>query len=383
MFALSIQQRQIFAYWWPALFSGGAAWLAFTLIGETPLIRASGLALVVVGIALTVRRLGAAFSIIGGLALAFSPVFWSQTGGGESLGIATIVLALGVSTVIAILFIWYGERPYLGLGLAIIVFAAIFWSQIGTPRSLRLTSFTTAWLMYLLINMLRLSNPRPEDPPSELPDWRYQAGILVLTVIGIINDPLFTLFMPAVLLGFILSKIRLSWWHVVAIGGLTLLGIYGITQQYVDAYWWTFSADNAERLLIHVPYLLGDGWREAGRWLGLFELVIQQFTIFGVLLGIVGLARLSRWYPALGLVTMIAYAAYTLFGLLYFGNDRAILLLPMLIIQIIWMTYAVYTFGQWLQKTLSPSRKFIAWVAPAGFMLLPLLMLLRILNMSV
>lgn len=378
--ALSSHQRQSVHYLWPALLSGGIAWLLFLFIGQTPLIRATGLALVIVGVALTLRRLGAAFAITGGLALALSPAFWSQTGGGESTGIAAIVLALGIATTVAIIGAWLWHRPYLGLGLAIVVFAVIFWSQIGTPRSLRLTSFLTAWLMYLLINTLRQANPRPEDPPAVPPDWRHKLGLLLLLAVGIINDPLFTLFLPAVYIGLLLSNLRLTWWYTLLVVGLAVFGFYSISQQYVSGVWWNVSAENAERMRLQIPFLIADGWREGIRWVGLFGLVIQQFTIFGVLLGILGLARLARWYPVLGIATMTAYAAYSLFGLLYFGTDRAILLLPMLIIQVFWMTYAVYAFGQWIQKSLPAPRTMVGWLAPAAFTLLPLLMLLRILN---
>ena len=105
-------------------------------------------------------------------------------------------------------------------------------------------------------------------------------------------------------------------------------------------------------------------------------LIIGQFTAAGLALGVLGLARLSRWHPPVGVVTMIAYAAYALFGLVYFGEDSPVLLLPLLMIQLLWMTYAMYTFGQWLQKSLKPAR--VRWIAAATFTLLPLFMLLRI-----
>ena len=85
-------------------------------------------------------------------------------------------------------------------------------------------------------------------------------------------------------------------------------------------------------------------------------LIIGQFTAVGLALGVLGLARLARWYPPVGVVTMIAFATYAAFGLIYFGADSPVLLLPLLMIQLLWMTYAVYTFGQWLQKSVQPAR---------------------------
>ncbi|MCS7071807.1 MAG: hypothetical protein NZM00_09895, partial [Anaerolinea sp.] len=81
-------------YWLPPLLAGAAAWLAFLIIGGTPLLRASGLALVIVGMGFILRPMGAALTVVGALALAFTPSFWIQTGGAESL-VAAEVLGAG------------------------------------------------------------------------------------------------------------------------------------------------------------------------------------------------------------------------------------------------------------------------------------------------
>jgi hypothetical protein len=147
---------------------------------------------------------------------------------------------------------------------------------------------------------------------------------------------------------------------------------------YADSNWWNYPAAQAEMAGLRVPFIMADGWRETSRWLRLMELVVSQFTAAGLLLGVLGLARLARWYPPVGVVTMIAYAWFGAFGLVYFGGDAPVLLLPLLVIQVLWMTYAVYTFSQWLQKSTSPAFQSVRWLAPAAFTLLPLLMLLRI-----
>ncbi|HVU12103.1 MAG TPA: hypothetical protein VHD90_12535, partial [Phototrophicaceae bacterium] len=97
----------------------------------------------------------------------------------------------------------------------------------------------------------------------------------------------------------------------------------------------------------------------------------------GLALGVLGLARLSRWHPPVGVVTMIAFGMYAAFGLIYYGADSPVLLLPLLMIQLLWMTYAMYTFGQWLQRSVKPARV----IATAAFTLLPLFMLLHIVGM--
>jgi hypothetical protein len=47
-------------------------------------------------------------------------------------------------------------------------------------------------------------------------------------------------------------------------------------------------------------------------------------------------------------------------------------------IQMIWLAYAVFSLGQWLQRSFQTQQGAIQWVAPAVFTLLPLVLLLRV-----
>lgn len=360
MLTLTTQQTALVKYWLPALAAGFMAWLAFLLLGSTPLVRASGLALCIVGIALSLRRLGAVPSFAGALTLAFSPAFWSQTGGG-SAGPATIVIAVVLAVLAALLALVASRRPYLAVGLAVLVFVGLFWSQVGTPRSLRLTSLVTTWLLFIVVDMLLLSNPHPDDPPAKRPQRHHIWGMLLLIGIGIINDPLLGLLCPALMLALLLSYVRLPLWYWGLLLAVTGLGMYGIFATYVESGWIT-------------PHI----WRDAERWIDMVVLVVNQFSAVGVLLGVLGIARLARWYPPLGTTTMIAYAAYTLFGLVYTGPNREILLLPLLIVQVVWMTYAVFTIGQWAAKQETPTAYRMRRLIYLAYLLMPALLLFQI-----
>lgn len=98
---LDEEQTLLIKFWSPALMNGALVWILLLVLGQTPLIRASGLALVIVGVTLALRRMGSFLSIVGGLALALSPVFWSQTGGGQG-DPATIVIAVAAAGVTVI-----------------------------------------------------------------------------------------------------------------------------------------------------------------------------------------------------------------------------------------------------------------------------------------
>lgn len=379
MISLTPARREQACYWLPALLTGGIAWAAFMVLGHTPIIRASGLALVIVGMALALRSMGVALTIIGGLALAFSPSFWIQTGGAESLNLPEVIGGLAAAGVAAGIALRFSRQRWFSLAAAVVIFSALFLTLIGTPRSLRLTTLLTAWLLYLLVDGLLVSNPRPDSPATGKLGAQHTYGLLIVLAVGVINDPLFVLLAPAAALGLFLSRKVMPVWYWLALLAVSAFGIYGVINTYYSTFWWNYPAGQALALTYQIPFLIGGVWREPTRWIGLMDLIVRQFTVFGLALGVLGLARLSRWYPPIGVVTMVAYATYAAFGLIYFGGDASVLLLPLLMIQLLWMTYAVYTFGQWLQKSLKPAR--VQWLAAAAFTLLPLLMVLRIVGL--
>ncbi len=350
--------------WSPAVMAAGCAWLLLLTLGETPLARACGLALAIFGVTASMRPMGFVASTAGGLTLALCPVFWSQTGGGAAEP-ATIVIAAAVALFAMIASAMLLKRRELGIGLGIGVFLILFWSQIGTPQSLRLTGLVSAWLLYVLVDMIMLTNPRPGIKPAVAPKSWQTLGLLLLLAIGAVNDPLVVLFAPAILLALFLSYARLPAWYWLALTltvgiGLALLArTYIVTQTPVVDLW---------------------GWREATRWIELGQLIIEQFSVLGIALGVLGLARLARWYPPLGVVTMFAYAAFVVFGLVYLGRNREILLLPLMIIQVMWMTYAVNTFGQWVNKSLENDAGLWIHLVSALYFALPALLLLNIVN---
>lgn len=361
---LSTEQRQLLRKWFPAGFSAGIAWLLMLVVGETPIARASGLALAIFGVTAGMRQMGFVASIAGGLTLALCPVFWSQTGGGQSQP-STIVFAAGAAGFAMLAADRLFKRSDLGIASGVALFLVIFWSQVGTPQSLRLTGLVTAWLLYLLTDMILLTNPRPGIQPAQKPKSWHTTGILFLFAIGAINDPLVTLLAPALLLALFLSYARLSAHYWLGILAIIALGSYLLIRAYV--------------LPEPTPLDIW-GWREAARWIELGQLVISQFSIFGIVLGVMGLARLSRWYPPLGTVTMIAYAAYICFGLTYRGSHREVLIIPLFIIQVMWMTYAVNTIGQWVNKSLADETGRWIHIVSSLYFLLPAFLFLEILR---
>lgn len=369
--------RRMAAHLLPAVLTGIVTLVLYTLVGHAPLMRALGMAVSVSGMTLILHRFGAVLGIVGSLALAFSPAFWSQANGQEtSLAILYSVGLLLALSILAFL-IWSQRIPEKVLLASIMILGLIFLVLIGAPRSLRVTTLLNIGLIYVLLDLLMTSNPRPDIQPQSVFPSNHVLSLVIILFIGIVNDPLFVLLAPALIVGLHLSKMPIPKWYWVALGLIIGWGIYGTAMQYMVSGWWLVSSETAEATGIRVPFVIADGWREASRWVYLINLVRNQFTDIGILLGIIGLARLARWYPGLGVTTLVAYGTYALFGLVYFGKDSTILLLPLLMIHVIWMTYAIFAFGQWLQKSLA-IRNSAQWLATAAFVLLPLALLGRI-----
>jgi hypothetical protein len=282
------------------------------------------------------------------------------------------------------------RRAEAGLIVGVVVFAGLFLAAVGQPRSLRFTTLTTAWLLYLLLDAMFRRFPRPDAPPMGEIGLLHLIGMPTLLFAGVLNDPLFALNAPPVLFGLFLTGKRLPWWYWALLLAVTAFGLSGIWHTYGDSGWWLFSSELAKANNLQVPFLIADGWRNPVRWFDLFTLVGNQFTIAGLLLGVIGLARLSRWYPPVGVVTIAAYTPYALFGLVYFGADASVLLLPLLMIQIVWMTYAMTALGQWLgklelhlpQTARARAHALVRWAVPALFSLLPLVLLARIAGLA-
>lgn len=381
MFYLNENRHKLLLDWLPVIACGLAAWLLFVSVGQTPIVRATGMAAAVLGIAATLRRMGAIQAFAGGMLLALSPAFWSQTGGASTYTPTALALALAAAVGLSVFVVALSKRPYVVMAVTLAVFAALFFSQIGITRSLRVSVIASAWMIHLLFMTVMETNPRPDDPTPARLRAQYRAGLLLLLGVGVINDPLFVLFAPAVTLGLAMSKTRIPLWYWAVMAALVLLGLRGISVEYYRPDWWQFSAERAMARGITPPFLIAEGWRLPERWIDLFGMLAAQFTLVGIALGLLGLSRMARWYPVLGITLMIVWAAFFAFGLPYFGRDRDILLMPLMMIQIIWMTYAVYVFGQWFEKALKPAaRSPMRYAAAALYLVLPAFLLLEILG---
>ncbi len=369
-------------HWSPALLGGALALVVFLFPGETPELRASGMALVIVATAMLLRRFGSALALCGCLVLAFSPAFWTQTGGTSRQDLLPLLaLALLAALVVLVLLRQRGSL-LLAAVVALALFSLVFWWQQGQADSLRLTALASAWLLVLLVDLLQRSLPHPDDGEVKAAEASHAWAILILLFIGVANTPLFVLFVPAVFSALLLSRVRLARGFWLLLLFVCLFGLYGMVSRYLSSEWWLYPAAQAAEEGLVLPWLLADGWREAARWLTLLEIVRDQLSIPGSLLALFGLSRLSRWYPATGIVMLLAWGCWAFFGLIYFGRDIAVLLLPLHMIGIFWMTVAVHAIRDWSVRIAGGSGFRPDRAVTGIYALLPLWLLLQHLSIQ-
>jgi hypothetical protein len=357
---LKAQQSRIY-YWYPAIVAGVGMTLVYMGVGQTPLLRAIALGIVIAGISLSLRRLGSLFSIAGGVLLGITPVYWSQTGGPPTVSGWLIFGVILVAGGAALLLLLTRKELFASVALGVTLFVGLYLAFGITQKSLRLTTILAAWLLYMTIIALRQTNPRPDEPPAKPLSQRHVQGMLLIMVLGVLNDPLFTLFAPGLVLGLWLSHARLPIWYWVTLLGISALGFWRIVDVYVSMDLSFYTATQLTES-ISAPYLVFSAWQNPLRWLELSVFVGRQFTWVGLIFGVIGIARLSRWYPTLGVVLMVVYSCYGVFGLVYYGQDRDILLLPLLMIHAFCVTYAAYALFQWLAGTIPVFATIDRWM---------------------
>jgi hypothetical protein len=368
--------RELMWKWGPALIASLIATVAFIGIGATPFVRALALGGAIAGVTAALRPFGGWLALVGGLALAFSPAFWSQTGGSQPDGLILLLLVAGIAGMLVVGRL--GQQADLALGAGALIFIVSFWVLVGTPRSLRLTVLLNAWMLFLLVDALLTAHPRREDSTAQPLKPYHQMGLLLLAALGVVNEPMFTLVLPAVAITLVACRTPLPRLYWIILVVIAVIGLRGLWVIYLDSDWWNYPAALAIESQLRLPFIISGAWQDPRRWLELGALISQQFTPLGLLLGLLGVSRLARWYPPIGTITLVAFVAYAVFGLAYFGADRPVLLLPMWMILIFWMTYAMHAVSHWLQRSFKGVQPLIRLAAPVGFALLPAFLLLQV-----
>ncbi|MBN1286961.1 MAG: DUF2723 domain-containing protein [Anaerolineae bacterium] len=250
-------------------------------------------------------------------------------------------------------------RLLAALAALALAFSATFWSQAVEAEVYALNALFVVIILGILVNGLYVTDPRFGGGRAMRP--RRVFGLALAFGFGLTNHLTIVLLAPAaaLMLWMCRPRLTLKQWGAAAVCLAAPLLIY----LYLPLRWPALHDGAGMPFDEFIMWITGqrfggalmfEYFSQPDRWMTIFRLVIDQFGIMGLLLAVVGLARLARWFPGVGIVTLVAYGAYFAYALVYIIPDIAVFLIPMHVIQVIWIAYAVHAISEWAPKLVKP-----------------------------
>ena len=251
---------------------------------------------------------------------------------------------------------WLVARLGVGRPLAVIAaltlaFSETFWSQAVEAEVYALNAFFVVVILGILIGWQSRARSPAAAPGAEVYLLALAFGL------GLTNHVTLVLLAPAAALTLLQRRPQLTarQWAVAALLFAAALSLY----LYLPLRWPALHGGAPMSPQEFIDWVTGqrfggalipEYWSQPDRWLAIGRLILQQFGVVGLALGVVGLARLARWFPEIGVMTLVAYGAYFVYALVYIVPDIEVFLIPMHIIQVIWIAYALHAVREWAGK---------------------------------
>jgi hypothetical protein len=307
-------------------------------------------------------------------------------------------LTSAVAAAVAVMFVFltlrrvfYLDRFISGLSALAFGLSPIFWSQAVVAEVYALhNAFFAAILgaaLWLVVRYRR--GVLVEDQAVHVllrdSDSPYPGRIVIvmfaLIGLSLTNHLTTVLLLPAVALSLILAWPRLSARQWTLAVGLMLAAL--LIYLYIPLRWPALHDGRAMRPDEFWGWVTGSRFRGAlqlqawlqdpERWRILGRLIFDQYGWLGVILGLIGfvLMVVRQWRAAL--VSTAVFAAIAFYGLNYLIPDIGVFLIPLFMLQAMWMGYGVAVMIDWVFRRYS--LRIETWVHAALitlFALLPL-----------
>lgn len=231
-----------------------------------------------------------------------------------------------------------GQRGVSALAALALAFSRVFWSQAVQVEVYPLNAAFVTALVWLLI--IGLNN-------APVNDKRWLCALAAVYGLSFTNHLTMALMAPAIALGVLSARPRLQRrdWLLVALCFLAPLAL----DLYIPLRWPALHNGEWMSLGDFIAYITGQRfggamqlglWREATRWRIVGGLMLDAFGPGGAALAALGLAWLVARKWRMALVTLVAWASYFAYGLVYNVPDVSVFIIPAHIIMAMWIGVA-------------------------------------------
>jgi hypothetical protein len=275
-----------------------------------------------------------------------------------------------------------GENNRLPAAIAALLLAAstIFWSQAIVIEVYGLNALLVAVVLWLLVRLL-------QNPESRIQKWLIYAVALTLGLGLSHHLDSVILFMPAALTLFFMRP-KLLWRSWLIAAGCFLLGL---TPWLLIFFRWP-ALHNGQWLTIGewIGWVTGQRfggalnlalWSDPTRWGIMLRLTLEQFGWAGTALAVIGLIALVVRARRAAAITVVTFAGYFFFGLVYNVPDVSVFVIPLFLCLAIWIGVALSAIVQGVSDRLSGTSRFTPeGVRGAVILLFSILPILSITN---
>lgn len=283
------------------------------------------------------------------------------------------------------------DRFVSGLSAVSFGLSPIFWSQAVIAEVYALhNAFAGAILgaaLWLVVRYRRgtvikdpTTPPALSHPYTKIPA-RVVMFLFALIGLSLTNHLTTVLLLPSVIVALFLARPPLTRKQWLTAFGLLLAGL--LLYLYIPLRWPALHDGRLMRFDEFFGWITGsrfqgalqlDAWlRDPERWRILGRLMLDQYGWLGILLSVLGVVLMAyrQWRAAL--VSGLAFVAVAFYGLNYYVPDVGVFVIPLFLIQALWMGYGIAVTIAWAFARFSLNTE--EWVHAAlitAFALLPL-----------
>ena len=270
---------------------------------------------------------------------------------------AALIATLAVWVIYRLIVRLTSDRLTAAIAALMLAASTVFWSQAIVIEVYGLNALLVAVVLWLLVSLLR-------NPEARVQKWLIYALALTLGLGLSHHLDSAILFVPAALTLFFMRP-KLSWksW-LIAVGCFVI----GLTPWLLIYFRWpALHAGQWMTIGEWIGWVTGQRfggalnlglWSDPTRWSIMLRLTLEQFGWAGTAIAVIGLIVLVVRARRVAAITLLTFAGYFFFGLVYNVPDVSVFVIPLFLVIAIWIGVALSAIVQGAAARVEDSSRF-------------------------